>query len=456
MMLGLLGDFRHLNIIASMKRYLSILVFLVLSGHVVGVTELEGLTDEYEDTEVVIEGELTTQESDWSESVPPTKEAKKELSPLWDEDEFEGFESESQPIGKESVRTESTGGGKPYGPVNRRKKSIFKKQESYKWEVFGLVVLLVYLANIYWGKLQNEAIALAWAKTFVSEGSLLAMNFSMLGGVDQDKEVLLKESCAEFKFYASGRRYCQGMLITLNLRSRQDLLAWLFHLISPQPDTLDVDVYMNEMDMGPMVCLLTSPKLAKGFIRENQDVEIYAREIPVKQIPRWPMERVSVWTESSDLFYDLMVPEVKNLFLSEEFEQVYWKLFRFLYITSDYSKGTNKKVIKFSFNFPPVHKMEELEKLMSLVPLMIDLVAEYEPSMDAKKRAEKNRAMESERVWREGAEERREAFQQKKAEQHQAELERVRRMSPEDQQKWKEKQERIKQKRATKVRTLRA
>lgn len=29
--------------------------------------------------------------------------------------------------------------------------------------------------------------------------------------------------------------------------------------------------------------------------------------------------------------------------------------------------------------------MEELEKLMSLVPVMIDLVAEYEPSTDSKK-----------------------------------------------------------------------
>lgn len=78
--------------------------------------------------------------------------------------------------------------------------------------------------------------------------------------------------------------------------------------------------------------------------------------------------------------------------------------------------------------------------------------------------------MESERQWREGAEERREAFQQKKAEQQQvpsdpltthsfltqAELERVRRMSPEEQQKWKDKQERIRQKRATKVKTMRA
>lgn len=30
-------------------------------------------------------------------------------------------------------------------------------------------------------------------------------------------------------------------------------------------------------------------------------------------------------------------------------------------------------------------RMEELEKLMSLVPVMIDLVAEYEPSTDSKK-----------------------------------------------------------------------
>lgn len=270
-------------------------------------TELEGLSEDYEESDVIVEQQDSVLESDWSESIPPSKEAKKEFSPLWDEDEFEGFEANQEQPASSSSKDVSKPSRKPFGPPNRRKRSIFLKQDSYKWEMLGLIALVVYLLNIYWGKRQNEAIALSWIKAFVSKGSILEKNFSMVGGVDQDEEVLMKESCAEFKLYASGRRYCQGVLITLFLRSRQDLLSMVFHLISPRPETLEVDVFMNDMDMGPMVCLLTSPKLAKSLVRENRDLDIYAREIGVKQIPNWPTEKVSVWTESPDFFYDLMV-----------------------------------------------------------------------------------------------------------------------------------------------------
>lgn len=59
--------------------------------------------------------------------------------------------------------------------------------------------------------------------------------------------------------------------------------------------------------MAPMVCVLASPKDIKLLLRENEDIKIYAREIPVKQLPKWPKDKINVWTELPDLFYDLMV-----------------------------------------------------------------------------------------------------------------------------------------------------
>ena len=59
--------------------------------------------------------------------------------------------------------------------------------------------------------------------------------------------------------------------------------------------------------MGPMVVVLASPKQLKVLLRENGDIGIYAHEIPVKQLSKWPLDKVNVWTESPDVFYDLMV-----------------------------------------------------------------------------------------------------------------------------------------------------
>lgn len=50
-----------------------------------------------------------------------------------------------------------------------------------------------------------------------------------------------------FQFYASGRRHCDGVLTTLDLRSRQDLLAGhLWNLYSPSKDALCIEVFMHE------------------------------------------------------------------------------------------------------------------------------------------------------------------------------------------------------------------
>lgn len=73
--------------------------------------------------------------------------------------------------------------------------------------------------------------------------------------------VFLKESDCEFKMFASGRRFCQGALITLNVRTarthacarrtprpssqplpqmrrRQDLASWFLSLLYPEEDLL--------------------------------------------------------------------------------------------------------------------------------------------------------------------------------------------------------------------------
>lgn len=81
--------------------------------------------------------------------------------------------------------------------------------------------------------------------------------------------MLMKETSSNFKFYASGRRYCWGFLATLDLRRRQDLFSLALHLVHPHDDTIDIEVYMNEGSLPPMVLAIATPRLAKDMLKED-------------------------------------------------------------------------------------------------------------------------------------------------------------------------------------------
>lgn len=54
---------------------------------------------------------------------------------------------------------------------------------------------------------------------------------------------LFKESASKYKYYASGRRFVDGMLVSLDLRPRQDLLmGHVVNALMPQDDILDLEV----------------------------------------------------------------------------------------------------------------------------------------------------------------------------------------------------------------------
>ena len=74
---------------------------------------------------------------------------------------------------------------------------------------------------------------------------------------------LLKESASKFKYYASGRRFVEGMVVTLDLRARQDLImGYLVNALWPQDDIIDYEV-----------CDLGKPRLSSGgFMLDTPDL----------------------------------------------------------------------------------------------------------------------------------------------------------------------------------------
>ncbi len=53
----------------------------------------------------------------------------------------------------------------------------------------------------------------------------------------------------------------QGLLATLNLRARQDLLALVWYLINPMEDTVTFEAFMNEGSMPQIVVAVATPKV---------------------------------------------------------------------------------------------------------------------------------------------------------------------------------------------------
>ena len=47
-------------------------------------------------------------------------------------------------------------------------------------ELFGLLMVALFVANIMAGKRSNEALAIKWARTFCGDGAVLERNFAQI------------------------------------------------------------------------------------------------------------------------------------------------------------------------------------------------------------------------------------------------------------------------------------
>ncbi|PNH05819.1 hypothetical protein TSOC_007894 [Tetrabaena socialis] len=127
---------------------------------------------------------------------------------------------------------------KPRAALSRRQLMHPPKRQGYALEIAAGVLLATYTLIAFFGTRANTKIAEAWAQAFCKgEGALFPRQFALCGAGDVNltgaRTPLLKETSSVFKFYASGRRHCEGCMCTLALKNRPDLMGWLLHLFSP-------------------------------------------------------------------------------------------------------------------------------------------------------------------------------------------------------------------------------
>ena len=122
-----------------------------------------------------------------------------------------------------------------------------KKRDNYYIEYVIIAFFGVYVAIAFLGSRNNKKVAEAWAQAYAAPGTLLDKNFSNIGdGEDSSSGMLVQDGGNTFKLYASGRRFCEGLLATITLKPRQDLLSSLFGFLFSFEDTVDIQVYMQE------------------------------------------------------------------------------------------------------------------------------------------------------------------------------------------------------------------
>lgn len=156
--------------------------------------------------------------------------------------------------------------------VNTEVKPVFWVE--YAWELFGLTAAAFYMMIFFSGKSKNDELANKW---FLSMKDLFEAQFSAVGCYQDISVVtpLYDDSADCFKFWASGRRYCDGVLATLDLVKRQDLISKLLAFVdlSSTKDYVTLDYPMSAEFMQPFVFALCKKKEEKKLRKVYVELE---------------------------------------------------------------------------------------------------------------------------------------------------------------------------------------
>ncbi|WOL03555.1 hypothetical protein Cni_G12275 [Canna indica] len=343
---------------------------------------------------------------------PPSAPKPPPASDLWDEDEFEGI-----PVPFQSPDPTVSPADEPPAPSVPLTPPPPFSIRSYTIEIVCVSFLICFLINYFTGKRENESIALAWAGKFATKDSIFEKNFSLLGtGDGKDTPLLLKEGQDVFKFYASGRRYCQSVLATMEMRSRHDLISRAFDLVLPNRDVITFEVVMNDDAMDHIVLAIARKKLAKSMHKEEKDLQRFATLGVTPLLGRkWVAEELLVIAESKEAAGDMITEVVLDqVFGDKAFEKV-GKWFISLHF-SDQRPGSQKKTLVFKFALPDAKNMSDMTRLVALIPYYIDLIGRYKLSSHVRNKTEAARAKVAQEQYRELQNFRQEQIQKKKAE----------------------------------------
>lgn len=123
------------------------------------------------------------------------------------------------------------------------------------------------------------------------------------------RQLLARESCSSFLYYATGSRNCSSVLVTISLAKRHDLFMLLWSLFSPVADTVTIEVAFAEDDVDPMVFAVTRKRDVKKLVQSVPHLQDYAGVTRASSLP----PGLTCLSESAALLDPLLQPSAVKI-----------------------------------------------------------------------------------------------------------------------------------------------
>lgn len=349
---------------------------------------------------------------------------------LNDEDEFEGFDKERTP--KKSHEQP------PDLKITKVPIHLHTNWDSFYMEMLMLGGLAAYLLNFLAGKTKNHKLAQNWLS---AHRQLLEENFSIIGDdgttTEPQSGVLMKEAENVYALWCSGRMYCEGMLVTLKLLKRQDLVSSIARLIRPITDQIIIKVMLDDSEFENFVFCLAHKRVCTTMHKDHQDLSNYCVE--KKSAEKYGLSSsFQILSESSEVSAYILDGKVTAAIQKLE------PMFEYIHFSDQYvgprqpeenqagKVAETSRVLIFCFNLVEpngkggwLHDMEQMKPLMQMVFYCINKMKHLKLSKEAKTKAERNRQKALESLQKAAHSQRTEAAQNRREEKRRAEKEKI-------------------------------
>ncbi|XP_075980405.1 PAT complex subunit CCDC47 [Anticarsia gemmatalis] len=370
-----------------------------------------------------------------------------EFEHFQDPEEFEGFQDS---VPKSSEQPKIT--------ISKVPIMVRPRWDAYWLEGILCCLLAAYALAYAVGRAKNTSIATNFLKL---HKPLLDDNFTLVGetGLDvvaaSDERGWRREAEHCFTMWCSGRVCCEGMLLTLKLIKRQDLVHVLLNVVRPTPDTLLVRVELGKDDSDPFVLCVAQKKIATRLSKEMQDLSVFCPERRAGDKHGLP-GALAVMSEAPEATAALLDARVQAALA------LYHQHVQYIHVSDRYSgpkqmeetavtkPPDTERVMLVSLALGPDGGGEEVRPLLQLVFYLMDKIKRLRLSKEALAKCEKRRQKVAE-AWLRGAHAaRQEQAAQRREEKRKQEKERIlAEDDPEKQRRWELKEQKRQQKRKT-------
>lgn len=332
--------------------------------------------------------------------------------------------------GSEAVSKESVVKPKQTtGRASQQPRTFRMLAQRFAIETLIIVCLHIVALHMYFGKKENEDIAIKWYR---ATKELFDSQFTV---VKVGEEHILPRGWNRFECFATGRRNCVYCLTKIECLPRQcPWMYWGLCNLIPAWDSVELEIPLDAMES--FIFAIARRQSLKTIQKEHEDIAGCACLKPRKDLS----SELCVLADNSEIVEKLLIPEMVRL-LNQSPETV-----RYLTISDEIPpqrRRNHKPVLRAQLLLPSGSTVAQLEEAITpalkMIFSLIDAVPFVKLSEKAKAETRKARQSLAKIRYQEQEEERAEMVAKKREEKAMAEEAKVERMTPEQQRKHEEK-----------------